>query len=126
MSVSMRISGSPLQTLVSNSLLGRDDNRLREQPAERARNRDQQRQQSAQQADLQISEAARQAASGQQITPVNRTQASQSSYQYYPSVTQEGLPSSNQRALQAYNNTQQISRESEGSGEFLGGIDVFV
>lgn len=121
----MRVSGSAIQSVIANGVQGRDDNRLQQQAAEPVRARND-KPASPQQDDVQISEAARQAASYQQILPTNRSESSQSSYQYYPSVEQSSLPSSNQRALQAYTNTQQISRESEGSGEFLGSIDLFV
>ncbi len=73
----------------------------------------------------QISEAARQAASQQQVVPVNAGERSQSTYQYYPSERKENLTSLQQRALQAYDTNQQMSREDQASGEFLGGLDVF-
>ena len=73
----------------------------------------------------QISEAARQAANQQQVVPVNAVERSQSTYQYYPSERKEKLTSLQQRALQAYDTSQQMSREDQVSGEFLGGLDVF-
>ncbi|MBA53383.1 MAG: hypothetical protein CMK89_02920 [Pseudomonadales bacterium] len=125
----MRISGD-IQSYVSNGLQGREDTRLQqqsfqEQALERARQQEQ-RAPSAQQEEVQISEAARQASAAQQIVPTNRSEATQSNYQYYRPVEQDELPSSKQRALQAYTTTQQISREAQGSGEFLGSIDLFV
>lgn len=120
----MRVGGSAIQTLVSNGLQGRDENRLQQQPLELAREKEQQPQ--PQQSDVQISEAARQAASFQQVAPVNRSEAGQSGYQYYRPAEQRELPAANQRALQAYAATQQSSREFQGSGEFLGGVDLFV
>lgn len=120
----MRISGD-IQSYVSNGLQGREESRLQQQAFERARQQEQ-RAPSAQQEEVQISEAARQASVAQQIVPTNRSEATQSNYQYYRPVEQGELPSSKQRALQAYTNTQQISREAQGSGEFLGGIDLFV
>ena len=120
----MRVSGG-IQSYVSTALPGREDTRLQEQSLERVREREQ-KAPSAQQDEVQISEAARQAATAQQIVPTNRSEASQANYQYYRSQEQGELPSSKQRALQAYTNTQQISREAQGSGEFLGSIDLFV
>lgn len=125
----MRVSGG-LQSYVSNGLQGREDTRLqeqsfREQALERARQQEQ-RAPSAQQEEIQISEAARQAATAQQIVPTNRSESTQSNYQYYRPLEQGDLPASKQRALQAYTNTQQISREAQGSGEFLGSVDLFV
>ena len=124
----MRISGD-IQSYVSNGLQGREDTRLQqqtlEQTLERARQQEQ-RAPSAQQEEVQISEAARQASAAQQIVPTNRSESTQANYQYYRPVEQGELPSSKQRALQAYTNTQQISREAQGSGEFLGSIDLFV
>lgn len=125
----MRISGSSIQSVASNGLQSRDENRLQEQPVERARDNiteTRQNQAQPQQSDVQISEAARQASSIQQVVPTSKSAASQPSYQYYRPVEPSTLSSSNQRALQAYSNTQQISREAQGSGEFLGGIDLFV
>ena len=128
----MRISGSAIQSAVSNGLQGRDENRLIEQPVDRARDASQGNQRPAQapssppQSDVQISEAARKASALQQVVPASRPEAAQTGYQYYRPVEQSTLPSPNQRALQAYTNTQQISREAQGSGEFLGGIDLFV
>jgi len=121
----MRVSGSALQSVIANGVQGRDDNRLQQQTVDPARTRND-KPAPSQQDDVQISEAARQAASNQQIVSTNRSESSQSSYQYYQPVEQSSLPSANQRALQAYTNTQQISRETEGSGEFLGSIDLFV
>ncbi len=120
----MRVS-SGIQSYASNGLQGRDDSRLQQQPVEQARERNQ-KPPSAQPEEVQISEAARQAANAQQIVPANRSESGQASYQYYQPVDQTDLPSSRQRALQAYTTTQQISRESQGSGEFLGSIDLFV
>lgn len=121
----MRVSGSAIQSSITNGVQGRDDNRLQQQAVERARDQSQKPAQ-PQQDEVQISEAARQAVSNQQIASVNRSEAGQPRYQYYQSIEQSTLPSSNQRALQAYTTTQQISREAQGSGEFLGSIDLFV
>lgn len=120
----MRVGGSSIQSLVSNGLQGRDENRL-QQEALRAREKEQRSPQPPQ-PDVQISDAARQAAAYQQVVPTTRAESSQASYQYYRPVEQNSLPASNQRALQAYTSTQQISRETQGSGEFLGSVDLFV
>lgn len=72
-----------------------------------------------------ISEAARQAANQQQVIAVNASERNQSTYQYYPSERKENLTSVQQKALQAYDTNQQMSREDQVSGEFLGGLDVF-
>lgn len=126
----MQINGNPLQSLYDNSVTGRDKRSDRPFSDAPKKPNDQA---AYDQQDVEISDAARQAAANQQVVPVNRSESNQSNYsqndshQYYPSsASSEGLSSGQQRALQAYSATQQISRESEGSGEFLGGVDVFV
>lgn len=122
----MRVSGGGLQSYVSNGLSGREDPRLQQSSLDRARQQEAAPQKPPQPEEVQISDAARQAAATRQIVPTNRTESSQANYQYYRPLEQADLPSSKQRALQAYTNTQQISREAQGSGEFLGSIDLFV
>lgn len=78
------------------------------------------------QENVQISEAARQAASAGQALPINNSESSRPSYQYYRAAEQESLPNNSQKALQAYTLNRHIGAESQGTGEYLGGIDLFV
>lgn len=73
-----------------------------------------------------ISDAARQSLAQQEVIPVNRGESSRPSYQYDPFQEASGLSASQQKALQAYSSNQQFNRELEGSGEYLGGVDIIV
>lgn len=123
----MQINSGVTTILTNTSLPSRDSNRLDEQPAERARRQNQERQPAqGQNSTVEISDAARQAASQQQVAPPTRSESNQNTYQYYPSDRNDNLTTSQQRALQAYGSNQQLGREAEASGEFLGGVDIFV
>lgn len=131
----MQIVNNQLNTLISNSGASRETGRSREQDDVRGQTDIRSRNaQSTQQSnnsggtdEVFISDAARQSLEQQEVLPANRGEPAQSSYQYYPfPEEQEGLSTSQQKALQAYSSNQQISRETEGSGEFLGTVDTFV
>ncbi|MAR91112.1 MAG: hypothetical protein CML06_09575 [Pseudomonadales bacterium] len=121
MKISTAIPQTPLRTGANN----RDDVRL-PAPQESGRERSQAGGGQPPAAEVAISEAARQAASGQQVVAANRGESVEDRYQYYRNTEARELPSFSQRALQAYSSTQQAAREAQGSGEYLSSIDLFV
>jgi len=74
--------------------------------------------------DVQISDAARRAAQQREVVATERSDKSYRGYQVYPFPENVDLSLSQQRAMQAYASNQQMSR-TDGSGEFLGSIDIF-
>lgn len=66
-------------------------------------------------------------ASHKPVEETNRTEIvyQRQPHRYYAMPAQDNLPSRQQAAMQAYTSTQQMSRESQGSGEYLGSIDLF-
>lgn len=121
----MRI-GSPIQAYVNGSVQSQDSAR---QDALRQAGREQEKaRQSAASftidQDVQISDAARRAAQQREVVATERSDKSYRGYQVYPFPENVDLSLSQQRALQAYASNQQMSR-TDGSGEFLGSIDIF-
>ena len=125
----MQIPGNQLQPLLNNGAT-RDSTRIGNE-SERTRAKfeitdDAKTSADQQSDDVQISDAARQALIQQEVIPLNRSEQSQASYEYYPFPESNSLPTQQQKALQVYTSNQQFSRETETNGEYLGSIDLFI
>lgn len=121
----MRV-GSPIQAYVNGSIQSQDPLR-QEQIRQTAREQEQARQREPAftvDPDVQISDAARRVAQQREVVATEKSDKSTRNYQVYPFPENVGLSTPQQRALQAYSTNQNLGR-TDGSGDFLGSVDVF-
>lgn len=120
----MRI-GAPIQAYVKGSVQSQDSVRVDAlHQAEREQEKARQTTSFTIDQAVQLSDAARRVAQQREVVATERSDKSYRGYQVYPFPENVALSLSQQRALQAYTNNQQMSR-TDGSGEFLGSIDIF-
>ncbi|MGB3620106.1 hypothetical protein FT643_11475 [Ketobacter sp. MCCC 1A13808] len=123
----MKISSGPIQTYARTGLRESDNQRTAAQQLERVRRPPGPQQNNAPiEPTTETSQANRQVIEQAPVVAINQNQASQHLHRIYPASTGEHLPPSRQTAMHTYTTTQQMSREAQGSGEFLGTIDLFV
>ena len=60
------------------------------------------------------------------MSPVGGGVTDKGRYQVYSPVQVNDLASSKQQALIRYQDTQSMARNDQGSGEYLGGVDIYV